>query len=143
MLRGNWTFSRTVSAGVQIHRSWIPALLAAPQECFLVAERALLLEKSLWEFPSVAHCVAEHIPILITTVPPPIFRDFPGGSRVKNLPANAGDAGLIPGSGRSSGGGNSNPLQYSCLEDFLPGKFHGQRSLAGYTPLGHRVRLSN
>ena len=35
---------------------------------------------------------------------------------VKNLPANAGDVGLIPGSGRSPGGGNGNPLQYSCLE---------------------------
>ena len=34
---------------------------------------------------------------------------------VKNLPANAGDTGLIPGSGRSPGGGNGNPLQYSCL----------------------------
>ena len=39
---------------------------------------------------------------------------------VKNLPANAGDArhvGLIPGSRRSPGGGNGNPLQYSCLEN--------------------------
>ena len=36
---------------------------------------------------------------------------------VKNLAANAGDAGLIPGSGRSHGGGNGNPLQYSCLEN--------------------------
>ena len=39
---------------------------------------------------------------------------------VKNLPANAGDtrdAGLIPGSSRSLGGGNDNPLQYSCLEN--------------------------
>ena len=34
---------------------------------------------------------------------------------VKNLPANAGDKGLIPGSGRSPGEGNGNPLQYSCL----------------------------
>ena len=34
---------------------------------------------------------------------------------VKNLPANAEDVGLIPGLGRSTGGGNSNPLQYSCL----------------------------
>ena len=34
---------------------------------------------------------------------------------VKNLPANAGDVGLIPGSGRSPGEGNGNPLQYSCL----------------------------
>ena len=43
---------------------------------------------------------------------------FPGGSVVKNLPANAGEArdvGLIPGLGRSSGGGNGTPLQYSCL----------------------------
>ena len=36
---------------------------------------------------------------------------------VKNLPANAGDAGFIPGLGRSPGGGNVNPLQYSCLEN--------------------------
>ena len=34
---------------------------------------------------------------------------------VKNLPASAGDAGSIPGSGRSPGGRNDNPLQYSCL----------------------------
>ena len=40
---------------------------------------------------------------------------FPGGSVIKNLPANVGDAGLIPGSGRSSGEGNGNLLQYSCL----------------------------
>ena len=43
---------------------------------------------------------------------------FPGGAVVKNLPANARDArdtGLIPGSGRSPGGGKGSPLQYSCL----------------------------
>ena len=40
-----------------------------------------------------------------------------GGSVVKNLPANAGDTGLILGSGRPPGGGNGNPLQYSCLEN--------------------------
>ena len=41
---------------------------------------------------------------------------------VKNSPANAGDIkdiGLIPGSGRSSGGRNGNPLQYSCLENLI------------------------
>ena len=41
---------------------------------------------------------------------------------VKNLPANAGDirnAGLIPGLGKSPGGGNGNPLQYSCLENLI------------------------
>ena len=40
---------------------------------------------------------------------------FPGGSVVKNLPANAGGVGSIPGLGRSPGEGNGNPLQYSCL----------------------------
>ena len=50
------------------------------------------------------------------------WRGFPGGSVVKNPPADAGDvrdSGWIPGSGRSSGGGNGNPLQYSCLENSL------------------------
>ena len=40
---------------------------------------------------------------------------FLGGSMVKNPHANPGDSGLIPGLGRSSGEGNGNPLQYSCL----------------------------
>ena len=40
---------------------------------------------------------------------------FPGSSVVKNLPATVGDAGSIPGSGRSLGRGSGNPLQYSCL----------------------------
>ena len=42
---------------------------------------------------------------------------FPGRSVVKNLPTSVGDASLIPGLGRSPGEGNSNPLQYSCLEN--------------------------
>ena len=45
--------------------------------------------------------------------------DFPGGSVVKNLPANAGNTGTIPGFGRSPGGGNGNPLQYSWLENLM------------------------
>jgi len=40
---------------------------------------------------------------------------FPDDSVVKNQPANAGDSGSIPGSGRSPGEGNGNPLWYSCL----------------------------
>ena len=40
---------------------------------------------------------------------------FPGGSVVKNLPANARDLSSIPGLGRSPGEGNGNPLWYSCL----------------------------
>ena len=55
---------------------------------------------------------------------------------VKNLPASAGDtrdAVLISGSVRSPGEENGNLLQY-----FLPGKVHGQRSLTGYSPRGHK-----
>ena len=50
------------------------------------------------------------------------FMGFPGGSVVKNLPANAGnagDVGLISGSGRSPGGGNGHPFQYSCLGNIM------------------------
>ena len=44
---------------------------------------------------------------------------FPGGSVVKNLATNEGDTGSIPGSGRSPGEGNGNPVQYSCLENSM------------------------
>ena len=43
--------------------------------------------------------------------------DFPGGSVVKNLPANTREVGSIHESGRSPGEGNGNPLQYSCLKN--------------------------
>ena len=43
------------------------------------------------------------------------MQSFPGGSVVKNSPANAGDAGSVPGSGKSPGEENGNPFQYSCL----------------------------
>ena len=55
---------------------------------------------------------------------------------VKNPPANAGDAGdkgSIPGSGRSPGGGQWQPTPV-----FLSGKSHGQGSLVGYIPWGHK-----
>ena len=56
---------------------------------------------------------------------------FPGGSDGKASVCNVGDPGSIPGSGRSAGEGNGNPLQHSCL-----GKSHGQRSLIGYSLWG-------
>ena len=43
------------------------------------------------------------------------FMGFPGGSVIKNPPANAEDAGSVPGLGRSPGERNDHPLQYSCL----------------------------
>ena len=47
--------------------------------------------------------------------------DFPGGSDSKMSAYNAGDLGSIPGSGRSPGEGNGNPLQYSSLENPMDG----------------------
>ena len=55
------------------------------------------------------------------------------GSDSKTSAYNAGDPGSIPGLGRSSGEGNGNPLQYSCLE-----KSHGWRSVIGYSPWGRK-----
>ena len=47
--------------------------------------------------------------------------DFPGGSEGKASAYSAGDLGSIPGSGRSPGEGNGNPLQYPCLENPMDG----------------------
>ena len=58
---------------------------------------------------------------------------FPGGSEGKDFAYNAGDLDLIPGSGRSPGGGYGDPLRYSCLEN--P---RGQRSLEGYSLWGRK-----
>ena len=66
------------------------------------------------------------------------FGGFPGGTEVKNLPANAGptvDAGSFPGPERSPGGGNSNPSQYSC-QGYPRGWTEEPGGL--YSPWGHR-----
>ena len=60
---------------------------------------------------------------------------FPGVSR-KNLPANEGDTGLIPGSGRYPGEENCNPLQYSCLENPMDGE-------GAWRATAHRVAESD
>ena len=62
--------------------------------------------------------------------------DFPGSSADKESMCNAGatgDKGLLPGLGRTPGGGHDNPFQYSCLENL-----HGQRSLVGDRPWSHK-----
>ena len=58
---------------------------------------------------------------------------FPGDSEGKESASHEGNLGSIPGLGRSPGGGHGNPFQYSCLES--P---HGERSLVGYSPWGHK-----
>ena len=62
---------------------------------------------SLWLNPMNS---SQPLTYLLLTCP-----TFPGGSVAKNSPANAGDVGSIPGSGRSSGGRHDTQLQYSCL----------------------------
>ena len=57
--------------------------------------------------------IALEIPLVISV----LEHSFPGGSAGKESACNAGDPGLIPGLGRSPGGGNCYPLQYSCLEN--------------------------
>ena len=54
-------------------------------------------------------------------LPPKQYTDFSGGSDCKASAYNAGDLGSVPGSGRSPGEGNGNPLQYSCLENPMNG----------------------
>ena len=64
---------------------------------------------------------------------------FTGGSVVKNLPANirdTGDMGWIPELGKCSGGGNGNPLQYSCLGNPMAEEPGGLRS-TGLQTVGH------
>ena len=63
-----------------------------------------------------------------------ISKVFPGGSDSKESACNTGDMGSIPGLGRSPGEGHGDPLRYSCLENSM-----GQRTLADYSPWGHRV----
>ena len=66
-----------------------------------------------------------------------VLLGFRGGASVKNPPANAGDirdVGLIPGLGRSPGGGHGNPLQYSCLKNPM--------DRGGWWAMAHRVAKS-
>ena len=51
-----------------------------------------------------------------------VHKGFPGGSNCKESACNVGDPGSIPGSGRTPGEGNGNPLQYSCLANPLDGE---------------------
>ena len=66
-------------------------------------------------------------------LPTPVFMGFPGGSDGKDSAFSEEDLGSIPGLLRFPGRQHGNPHQYSCL-----GNPHGQRSLVGYSPWGHK-----
>ena len=87
-----WDFVKMLIPIPEVCGAWDPALLTSPPQ----GEAHAAGRRTAYVARLCNHC-------------------FSGGSAVKNLPANAGDAGLIPGSGRSPGGENGNPLQYPCL----------------------------
>ena len=112
----SWSMSATVNSCVrgQGAAGWPPEALSLV--CDAPPPRILT-----WS-PSVCVCVLtsssykDTKPCWIKIHPSDL--GLPGGSVVKNPPASAGDAGLIPGLGRFPGGGNGNPLQY-CLENLM------------------------
>ena len=102
---------------------YVPILPLSPQnaESTFIIIRTLLL--SQWDMGQPCSlCEGAFTPVCL------------GGSDSKESACNVGDLGLIPGLGRSPGGGHGNPLQYSCLENL-----HGQRILVGYGPWGCKV----
>ena len=119
--RDNWEIQEKASYSCA---SWIVSLVTIITYCFYRTED--------WEnsFQIASH--RQRLFLTVLTAFHSHTRGFPGGIVVKNLPANAGDAGLIPGSGR--------PLEEEMAthSNFLAGESHGQKSLADYSPWGPR-----
>ena len=108
--------------------SWESRLSTLPgKDAWTESQRKKISSSKQREDDKQSHEIAEQVYKQFTS------NTRPGGSDSKESICNAGDLGSIPGLGRSPGRGHGNPLQYSCLEN--P---HGQRSLAGYTPWGHK-----
>ena len=74
---------------------------------------------SIWQEEKAGVLFEVFLKSKIAFLPISCLLGFPGGSEVKASAFNAGDLGSIPGSGRSPGEGNGNPLQYSCLENLM------------------------
>ena len=71
--------------------------------------------------------------MIMSSLPP----GFSGGSNVKESACNVGDSGSIPGLGRSLGGGNGNPLQYSCIDASVDREEPGGLQPMGSQRVGH------
>ena len=91
-----------------------------------MVKRASLVAQLVKNLPARQETLVQFLggEVPLDKLPIPVFLGFPGGSNGKESTCNAGDLGLIPGLGRSPGGGHGSALQYSCLKN--P---HGQRSL--------------
>ena len=68
-----------------------------------------------------------------------VLMGFPGVSVVKNPPDNTGDVDSVLGSGRSPGGGNGNPLQYSCLGNSMDRRAWWAIVCEGHKSVGHSL----
>ena len=92
------------------HLCWgSPRLRVPTGPCSWLEPQLLNLQEACFRKPSKTSCPFWKRPFLC--------KQFPDGSVGKESTCNAGDPSLIPGSGRSPGGGHGNPLQYSCLEN--------------------------
>ena len=102
----NWATSLSLFIFMHWRRKWQPTSVFLPEES---QEQGSLVGFHLWH-----HTESDTTEVTYQQQKHTYFC-FPGSSVVKNLPANAGGVGLIPGSGRSLGERNGNPLQCSCL----------------------------
>ena len=96
--------------GIFLNHGWNPSLLHWQVDSLPLSHQGMGL---LWFTESLFSEDAHLLFFSFNTV------SLPGGTLVKNLPANIGDVILIPRSGRSPGGRNCNPLEYSCLENSM------------------------
>ena len=88
------------------------------------------------------YCCAEHLKyIIIFSLLNITMSGFPGGSVGKESACSAGELSLIPGLGRSPGEENSNPLQYSCLENSMVGEAWWLQSISLYKVGGNNLIL--
>ena len=123
-IKSNWTNCQKES---RLHfvvlfsfslRFWLHVTLCAFYTLYESYHIATVCQVSLWAVVLKPRCnIGITWDALESTDTYWYYRGFPGGSVVKNPPANAGDEGSVPGLGRSPGGGNGNPLQYSCLRN--------------------------
>ena len=88
-----------------------------------MSARASLVAQLVKDYPAVQEILVQSwvgkIPWRRDRLPTPVFLGFLGGLDGRESAYNATDLGLIPGLGRSPGGGHGNPLQYSCLKNAM------------------------